>query len=70
MTDHLRTLASESGDENPLTALRAVSELRRELQRHEATLVRAARNRGYGWQMIASAMSVSKQAVHKKYGRS
>jgi DNA invertase Pin-like site-specific DNA recombinase len=46
-----------------------VSELRTELDRHEATLVRRARNLGMGWQMIATALGVSRQAVHKKYGK-
>ncbi len=70
MSTDLRTLAAESGDDDPLKALRAVSELRRELDRHETTLVRRARNLGYGWQMIATALSVTRQAVHKRYGRS
>jgi hypothetical protein len=70
MSDALHTLSSEAGDENPLKALHAVSEMHRELDRYEATLVRRARNLGMGWQMIATALGVSRQAVHKKYGRS
>ena len=69
MTATLHTLAGESDSEDPLKALRAVAEMRRELDRHEATLVRKARNLGYGWQMVATALGVSRQAVHKKYGR-
>ncbi len=69
MSDALRTLTFEAGDENPLKALNAVSEMRRELDRYEATLVRKARNLSMGWQMIATALGVSRQAVHKKYGR-
>ena len=69
MSDALRTLTGEAGDDNPLKALHAVSEMRAELDRHEATLVRRARNLGMGWQMIATALGVSRQAVHKKYGR-
>lgn len=69
MTDAMRKLTAESGGENPLAALHAVSELRVELDRHEATLVRRARNLGMGWQMIATALGVSRQAVHKRYGR-
>ena len=67
MTATLHTLAGESDSEDPLKALRAVAQMRRELDRHEATLVRKARNLGYGWQMLASALGVSRQAVHKKY---
>lgn len=69
MSDALRTLSSDAGDENPLKALHAVSEMRAELDRHEATLVRRARNLGMGWQAIATSLGVSRQAVHKKFGR-
>lgn len=40
-----------------------------ELERREAELVRHARQLDYSWQQIAAALDVSKQAVHKKYGR-
>jgi len=69
MSDAMRVLTDEAGDDNPLKALHAVSEMHRELDRHEASLVRRARNLGMGWQMIATALGVSRQAVHKKYGR-
>ncbi len=65
----LHTLAGEADAEDPLAALRAVRAMRRELDLHEAGLVRRARNLGYGWQMIATALGVTRQAVHKKYGR-
>ncbi|HWR86530.1 MAG TPA: hypothetical protein VN200_11100 [Rhodoglobus sp.] len=69
MTDAMRTLTGEAGDEDPLKALRAIAQLRAELDRHEAGLVRRARNLGMGWQMIATALGVTRQAVHKRYGR-
>jgi len=69
MADTLRTLAGDAGAEDPLSALRAVAAMRVELDRQEAALVRRARNLGYGWQMIATALGVSRQAVHKRYGR-
>jgi len=69
MSDAMHTLTAAAGDENPLKALHAVSQMRAELDRHEAALVRKARNAGMGWQMIATALGVSRQAVHKKYGR-
>jgi predicted DNA-binding protein YlxM (UPF0122 family) len=31
--------------------------------------VRNARNQGWSWQEIATELGVSRQAVHKKYGR-
>jgi hypothetical protein len=69
MTDLLTALASESGDADPLKALRALRAMRTELDRQEGALVRKARNLGCGWQMIATALGVTRQAVHKKYGR-
>ena len=69
MPGTLHTLAGESDNEDPLKALRAVATMRKELDRHEATLVRKSRNLGYGWQMIATALGVTRQAVHKKYGK-
>jgi DNA invertase Pin-like site-specific DNA recombinase len=63
-------------DRDPLAELRALAARRaalaREqtaLDREQAALVRMARNKGFGWQMIATALGVSRQAVHKKYGR-
>lgn len=53
----------------PLIRLRALTERRRELEREEAELVRTARASGFSWQGIAGALGVSRQAVHKKYGR-
>ena len=69
MSESLHTLAGEAGDEDPLRALRAIADLKRETERTEAALVRRARTLGCGWQMIATALGVSRQAVHKKYGR-
>jgi len=69
MSDAIRSLTAEAGDQNPLKALAALGELRREIDRHEATLVRRARNLGCSWPIIATALGVTRQAVHKKYGR-
>lgn len=66
----ITALAADAGDDDPITALRAVSRLHRELDRVEAVAVRRARNAGASWQLIALALGVSRQAVHKKYGRS
>lgn len=65
-------IAAADGDD-PYRALRELHrarvELTRELDRAEALAVRRARAQGASWQLIALALEVSKQAVHKKYGR-
>jgi hypothetical protein len=66
----IHTLAGDAASDDPIVALRAVNQLRRELDRVEAVTVRRARNAGASWQLIALCLEVSKQAVHKKYGRS
>lgn len=58
---------STLGDEDPLEGLRAVTQLRGEVERAEATLVRRSRNAGATWAQIAAALGVSKQAVHQKH---
>ncbi|HWM34038.1 MAG TPA: hypothetical protein VNR36_07345 [Pseudolysinimonas sp.] len=68
-TGTIHTLAAEAGSEDPIEALRAVARLRTELDRIETVAVRRARNADASWQLIALALGVSRQAVHKKYGR-
>jgi hypothetical protein len=65
----IHTLAGEAASDDPIEALRAIDRLRRELDRVEAVAVRRARNANASWQLIAMALGVSRQAVHKKYGR-
>ena len=63
------TVASaESGD--PKALLRRIAMQRAELDRAESLSVRRARNSGLTWQEIAGELGVTKQAVHKRYGRS
>lgn len=69
----LRPTATDAAQpDDPRGALAELAQVRAahaELTRREAALVRQARNAGCGWQMIATALGVSRQAVHKKYGR-
>lgn len=66
--DFKRT-AIEASSEDPAVGLRAVVALRRLTDRLEATQVTAARRAGWTWQQIGDALGVTRQAVHKKYGR-
>jgi hypothetical protein len=63
-----RTTQTAPEPEHPLKELKALVSERKKLERREAALVRRARNAGYVWEEIATALGVSKQAVHKKYG--
>jgi DNA invertase Pin-like site-specific DNA recombinase len=69
----LRTAIAAADGDDPYRALRELhrvrTEVTRELDRAEALAVRRARAAGSSWQLIALALEVSKQAVHKKYGR-
>lgn len=67
MDQLLSTVQAEGAD--PAEGLQAVVVLRRATERLEETHVGAARAQGWTWQQIGDALGVSRQAVHKKYGR-
>lgn len=62
-------LAVQAGDKDPRVGLRTVAALRKLVERLEAVQVRSARAQGWSYQEIADELGVSRQAVHKKYGR-
>jgi DNA-directed RNA polymerase specialized sigma24 family protein len=62
-------LADAAGSTDPVVGLRAVAALRRLLESLEALQVQNARDQEWSWQEIATALGVSKQAVHKKHAR-
>ncbi len=69
MSEAIHTALGGLGDDEPLAELRRLGALRRDIARLEEAQVRRARLRGYSWLAIASALGVTKQAAHKKYGR-
>jgi hypothetical protein len=62
-----QTLTAATDPADPNTGLRAVAALRKLVDQLEALQVRNARQHGWSWQAIASALGVSRQAVHQKH---
>lgn len=60
-------LASAAGSRDPAVGLRAVASLRLLVEELQELQVDNARAAGWSWQQIATALGVTKQAVHKKY---
>ncbi|WP_104168912.1 transcriptional regulator [Arthrobacter sp. SX1312] len=67
--ERMRTLVASMDGKGPAEALQIIAELHREVGRSEAGLVRNARLAGLSWEAIAQSLGVTKQAVHKKYGK-
>jgi DNA-directed RNA polymerase specialized sigma24 family protein len=62
-------LVDEATSSDPAVGLRAVRALGRLAESLEELHVSRARALGWSWQQIADELGVSRQAVHKKYGR-
>ena len=62
-------IAEGASSKDPEVGLRAVATLRALAERLELLQVENARELGWSWQDIASCLGVTKQTVHRKYGR-
>ena len=71
LTDMETTLeiAEGAASNDPEVGLRAVAALRALTERLEVLQVENARELGWSWQDIAIRLGVTKQTVHRKYGR-
>ena len=65
----MNTLVGSMDGKGPAEALYAVAEMRKELARTESEMVVRARAAGLSWEAIALCLGVSKQAVHRKFGK-
>jgi len=62
-------IAEGAASQDPDVGLRAVAALRMLTERLEIVQVENARRLGWSWQQIADRLGVTKQTVHRKYGR-
>jgi DNA-directed RNA polymerase specialized sigma24 family protein len=62
-------IAEGAASTDPDIGLRAVAALRALAERLEILQVQNAREQGWSWQDIAARLGVTKQTVHRKYGR-
>ena len=62
-------LAEGAASDDPEVGLRAVAALGALTERLELLQVEKARALGWSWQEIANRLGVTKQTVHRKYGR-
>jgi hypothetical protein len=62
-------IAEGAASNDPDVGLRAVAALRALAERLELLQVQQARELGWSWQDIASRLGVTKQTIHRKYGR-
>ena len=69
MEPEVLEIAEGAASSDPDVGLRAVAALRALAERLEVLQVQTARELGWSWQDIAERLGVTKQTVHRKYGK-
>ena len=62
-------VTEDAAGAGPDAGLRAVAALRALTERLEVLQVDSARQAGWSWQQIAERLGITKQTVHRKYGK-
>jgi hypothetical protein len=62
-------ISSALASDDPSIGLRAVLALRRLAEQVEADQVARARAQDWSWQQIGDVLGITRQSVHKKYGK-
>lgn len=66
----VKTTQDYDDDEgSPVARLAAIARAKSDLAREESAAVRHARHHGLSWAEIGVVLGVSKQALHKRFGK-
>ena len=65
----METTFDLSAEDSPVDRLAAIARAKAEIAREEAAAVRFARVHGLSWAEIGTVLGVSRQALHKRFGR-
>lgn len=65
----MRTAVGGDEDDGVTAELARIAEDRRALTRREEVAVRRARHTGLSWAEIGTLLGVTKQTIHRKYGK-
>lgn len=69
VVDVRTAIGNDDEPDTPIGRLAAIAAAKAELAREEAAAVRNARVSGMSWAEIGRVLGVSKQALHKRFGK-